>query len=372
MGINKAKNPSAAAELRHRAEERMGEQADALPVPLKVDDRERIIEELKIHQIELEMQNEELRRSQEELEKSRNNYAELYDFAPIGYFTFDRQGLIRAVNLAGAQLLGKERGLLVDKPFSRFIADEEGKVTFSQYLATVLQQEEMQRCEIRLTGKDGNVVHGQFQSVTLGKAGSKDGCILSSIVDGTVSNRLQTEVREAREYAESIIETMRRPILVLDADLKVVSANPSFYYSFKTTPEETIGNYLQELGSRQWDIPELLELLNKSINQNTGLNGYEVHGNFPAIGSRIILLNARRLHQKNNDGNCLILAMEDVSERKRTEEKLLQSGALQSAIFNSANFSSIATDAKGVIQIFNVGAEKMLGYSAAEVMNIEP
>ena len=369
MGNSSDKNLSAAAELRRRAEERSGEKADSSPLSLNGDDTGRIIEELKIHQIELEMQNEELRRSQEELEKSRNNYAELYDFAPIGYFTFDRQGLIRAVNLAGAKLLGKERSLLVDKPFSRFIADEEGKVTFSQYLATVLQQEEMQRCEIRLNGKDGNVVHGQFQSVTLGKTGSKDGCILSSIVDGTVSNRLQTEVRDAREYAESIIETMRRPILVLDADLKVVSANPSFYYSFKTTPEETIGNYFQELGSRQWDIPELLELLDKSLNQNTGLNGYEVHGNFPAIGSRIILLNARRLHQKNNDGNCLILAMEDVTERKRTEEKLLQSGALQSAIFNSANFSSIATDAKGVIQIFNVGAEKMLGYTAADVMN---
>ena len=69
------------------------------------------------------------------------------------------------------------------------------------------------------------------------------------------------------------------------------------------------------------------------------------------------------------DGELLVLAMEDVTARRRAEEALLEAGALQSAIFNSANFSSIATDAQGVIQIFNVGAERMLGYTAAEVVD---
>ncbi len=81
-----------------------------------------------------------------------------------------------------------------------------------------------------------------------------------------------------------------------------------------------------------------------------------------------MLLNARKL-QAGHHGELLVLAMEDVTARKRAEEALLKAGALQSAIFNSANFSSIATDEKGVIQIFNVGAERMLGYTAAEVMN---
>ena len=81
-----------------------------------------------------------------------------------------------------------------------------------------------------------------------------------------------------------------------------------------------------------------------------------------------MLLNARKL-QAGHHGELLVLAMGDVTERKRAEEALLKAGALQSAIFNSANFSSIATDERGVIQIFNVGAERMLGYTAAEVMN---
>src|SRR5688500_3972472 len=81
-----------------------------------------------------------------------------------------------------------------------------------------------------------------------------------------------------------------------------------------------------------------------------------------------MLLNACKL-QPGHHGELLVLAMEDVTARKRAEESLLKAGALQRAIFNSANFSSIATDAKGVIQIFNVGAERMLGYKAADVMN---
>src|SRR5215218_3210669 len=81
-----------------------------------------------------------------------------------------------------------------------------------------------------------------------------------------------------------------------------------------------------------------------------------------------MLLNARKL-QAGHHGELLVLAMEDVTARKQAEEALLKAGALQNAIFNSANFSSIATDEKGVIQIFNVGAERMLGYTAAEVMN---
>jgi PAS domain-containing protein len=81
----------------------------------------RLLHELQVHQIELEMQNAELRLTQETLELSRNMYAELYDFAPVGYFTIDAQGLIEGVNLKGAHLLGIERGLLLKRPFKVII-----------------------------------------------------------------------------------------------------------------------------------------------------------------------------------------------------------------------------------------------------------
>ena len=122
------------------------------------------------------------------------------------------------------------------------------------------------------------------------------------------------------------------------------------------------------MGNGQWDIPALRTLLEDVIPRSSVFNDFELEHTFPIIGHRVMLLNGRKL-RAGSHGELLVLAMEDVTARKRAEEALLEAGALQRAIFNSANFSSIATDAKGVIQIFNVGAERMLGYSAADVMN---
>jgi len=179
----------------------------------------------------------------------------------------------------------------------------------------------------------------------------------------------RTEIQDAREYAESIVETVRKPLVVLDAELKVLTANPSFYDTFQVTPEETIGSFIYDLGNRQWDIPELRVLFEDILPRETLFNDYEVDHEFPRVGRKIILLNAREIISKKIGSHIILLALEDITSRRQADELLLKTGALQSAIFNSANFSSIATDAKGVIQIFNVGAERMLGYTAAEVMN---
>ena len=133
-------------------------------------------------------------------------------------------------------------------------------------------------------------------------------------------------------------------------------------------PVETEGRLIYELGNGQWDIPDLRTLLEDIVPKSSVFDDFELDHTFPAIGRRVMLLNARKL-QAGHHGELLVLAMGDVTERKQAEEALRKGGALQSAIFNSANFSSIATDEKGVIQIFNVGAERMLGYTAAEVMN---
>ena len=166
----------------------------------------RLLHEFEVHQIELEMQNEELRRAREELELSLNKYAELYDFAPVGYFTFDATGLIREVNLAGAQLLGIERMLLVNKPFPTLIADAEERGIFSSHLKLVLQRQVMLKCEIKLKGKDGTVIHGQLQSVAVDNSESKVGYILTSIVDGSVRKQLEEALQNAHDKLESIVK----------------------------------------------------------------------------------------------------------------------------------------------------------------------
>jgi len=175
-------------------------------------------------------------------------------------------------------------------------------------------------------------------------------------------------IDDIENYAQNIVDTVREPLLILDATLRVRSANRAFYQTFHVSPAETEGRLIYELGNGQWDIPDLRTLLEDIVPKSSVFDDFEFEHTFPDIGRRVMLLNARKL-QAGQHGELLVLAMEDVTARRQAEEALVKAGALQSAIFNSANFSSIATDAKGVIQIFNVGAERMLGYTAAEVMN---
>jgi PAS domain S-box-containing protein len=175
-------------------------------------------------------------------------------------------------------------------------------------------------------------------------------------------------VEDIQNFALNIVDTVREPLLILDTTLRVRFANRAFYQTFHVSSEETENRLIYELGNGQWDIPDLRTLLEDVVPKSSVFNDFELEHTFPVIGRRAMLLNARKL-QAGHHGELLVLAMEDVTARKRAEEALLKAGALQSAIFNSANFSSIATDEKGVIQIFNVGAERMLGYTAAEVMN---
>ncbi len=178
----------------------------------------------------------------------------------------------------------------------------------------------------------------------------------------------QPLVEDIQNYAQNIVDTVREPLLILDATLRVRSANRAFYQTFQVSAAETEGRLIYELGNGQWDIPDLRTLLEDIVPKSSMFDDFELEHTFPAIGRRFMLLNARKL-QAGQHGELLVLAMEDVTARKKAEEDLVNAGALQNAIFNSANFSSIATDEKGVIQIFNVGAERMLGYEAAEVMN---
>lgn len=277
------------------------------------------------NEIELATENTELRRAQEELELSRDRFAKLYDFAPVGYFTFDELGLIREVNLTGAQLLGVERRALVNKPFIGFIADVDGREVFSNHLEEVLQRQGVQKCAVDLAGKGGAVIHGQLQSVAVDAAETKDSYILCSLVDGTLGNELETEIQDAREYAENIVETLREPLVVLNSDLQILTANRCFYQSFKVTPKETIGNYIYDLGNRQWDIPKLRVLFEDILPNDTVINGYEVEHDFLHIGPRTILLNARQIFRKKIGSHIILLALQDITESKQLSEKLLES-----------------------------------------------
>ncbi len=172
----------------------------------------------------------------------------------------------------------------------------------------------------------------------IAQAGSGPQLILLAIEDITEKMRLEKELAERTRDAkkaqfdaeaatranEDIIETVREPLLVLDSDLRVLKANRSFYDSFKVTPGETIGNLIYDLGDRQWDIPSLRTLLEEILPQDNKFDDYKVEHVFSGIGHKVMLLNARRITQKEIGSQLILLAIEDVTEKMRLEKELAE------------------------------------------------
>ncbi len=151
-----------------------------------------------------------------------------------------------------------------------------------------------------------------------------DGVVLTW-VDINALKRSLEKIKESRDYAEAIVETVREPLVILDRNLKVKTANRSFYQTFQTSPEETEEHLIYEMGNRQWDIPDLKKLLEDLLPQNTSFQNFEIKHEFPAIGRKIMRLNARRIFQGDNGPQMILLAIEDVTERGRMEEELRKS-----------------------------------------------
>ena len=174
---------------------------------------------------------------------------------------------------------------------------------------------------------------------------------------------------EASEYAASIINTIHEPLIALDQNLRVVSASRSFYDVFKVKPEETVGQLIYNLGNKQWDIPKLRELLESILPQKTTFDDYEVEHNFATIGRRIMLLNARRIERGMGKERIILLAIEDITERKRLQEESEASEKhYRSAFETSADGLLLVDRFKGDILNSNPYAQVLLGYSKEEFL----
>ncbi len=152
-----------------------------------------------------------------------------------------------------------------------------------------------------------------------------DGVVLA-LVDIDALKRSLEEVEEARNYAQGIVETLREPLLVLNGDLRVISANSAFYQFFKDVPQETENRLIYELGDHQWDIPALRNLLEEILPKDSVFQDFRVDFDFPAIGRRTMLLNARRLHRNSGREDLILLALEDITVRQEMDNLLKQSG----------------------------------------------
>jgi two-component system CheB/CheR fusion protein len=143
-----------------------------------------------------------------------------------------------------------------------------------------------------------------------------DGAVIT-FIDITARKRIEQMEQDSRIYADSVIDTIRESLVILDNELRVISANMSFYKTFQVSKEETENKLIYNIGGHQWDIPKLRELLEEIIPRNSKFNDFEMEYEFPRIGYRKMMLNARRIYQEGRGKEMILLAIEDITERVR-------------------------------------------------------
>jgi signal transduction histidine kinase/CheY-like chemotaxis protein len=153
------------------------------------------------------------------------------------------------------------------------------------------------------------------------QAGHHGELLVLAMEDVTERRRSEADLKAIETYAQNIVDTVREPLLILDTTLRVRSANRAFYQTFHVSSAETENRLIYELGNGQWDIPDLRTLLEDVVPKSSVFNDFQLEHTFPVIGRRVMLLNARKL-QAGHHGELLVLAMEDVTERRRSEEEV--------------------------------------------------
>jgi len=178
---------------------------------------------------------------------------------------------------------------------------------------------------------------------------------------------MKKTITRSAEFSDSVIDTIREPLIALNHDLRVVNASRSFYKFFKVVPEETVGQLIYDLGNKQWDIPKLRELLETILPEKATFDDYEVEHDFATIGRRTMLLNARQIQRESGKERIILLSIEDITERKQQEDLLTESEERYRRVFETASDGIVLLEKReGKITHVNPASEKMLGYNKKE------
>jgi two-component system CheB/CheR fusion protein len=294
-----------------------------------VEELESSNEEIKSTNEELQSANEELKTSQEETQsineelvtlntELQNKIEELtwvnsdidnvLASIDVGIIFLDRHMYIRRFNQAATQVAH-----LIETDLGRPIGHIVSKLAYADWIPEARRVfETLVSKEIEVPTKTGEwflMRVRPYRTVENAIEG-----VVMTFTNITEQKQAAEVVEAERTFAESIVDTVNQPLLVLDTELRVISANTAFYEAFKVKAEETRGQLIYELGNHQWNIPRLRHLLEEIIPQHNVFEGFEVAHEFPVIGRKKMRLNARQIEALNKQPALILLAIEDVTE----------------------------------------------------------
>jgi len=302
--------------LRKRAESVLAKQKERL-LELSSKDLKKLVHELGTHQIELEMQNEDLQRSQDEIDSSRRKYADLYDFSPVGYFTFDKNGLIQDVNHTGAGMLDREKRLLISRPIQNFI-ELNSHAAFRSHLRDVFRIKTRQTCEIYLKNKSGVQFPAQFQSIVVDSGEETSEACRTVVIDISERKRIELSLSESEEKFRTLFESASDALFIIDMKGKILDTNAIAYERLGYTKDELLRMPLSKLEDPYFAalLPERMEIMKKNGHMTVESVHLRKNGS-----SMPVELNARVM---NLHGEPVIFSVvRDITERKKAEQHIL-------------------------------------------------
>ncbi len=328
-----------ASELRRKAERQM---RTRVPVPASAAseaDARALVHELQVHQIELEMQNEELRRAQATAAEASEKYLSLFDFAPVGYFLWDHQGQIQEVNLAGAALIGRDRGSVVQKRFGQFLVVED-RTRFPEFCQLVLANDIKQTCEFRLL-RDGQEVEVLIEAIASEDQQGEEKFCRAAVIDITqqkraeklaainqalaaeISARKSAEVllRRSEEHFKALAEALPQIVWTADAEGDVDWFNHRWYDYTGQKQGEGKGWSWQSVAHPD-DIPRTLERWQQAV-RNVSIFENEIRVRRADGEYRWFLVRAWPLQSSNGDVVRWFGTNTDIQDLKAAQEALL-------------------------------------------------
>ena len=393
------------ATLRRRAEEILARNPEAVKNTPAGDVHE-LIEDLHVHQIELEMQNEELRRTQLELQKARDRFSDLYDFAPVGYFTINNKGMILEANLTGARLLDEERRNLINAHFNRFIAPHH-QDTFYHHCRAVFKSKSKKACDLKLLRKDDTQFYARLECVAYQEEAGNSRRIRMTVTD--ISDRVQANetLLQSEEKYRMLFEGMMSGFalreIIFDGrgnavDALILDVNPAYERITDLKKEQIIGKtvleVLPETDSNWFENFGKVALTGRPIqfeNYHHGLDKHLLMSVFKHKNNQVAVhflditdrknaeIELRKTHAElenrvlERTADLAVTNMQlqqEIEERKQAEKALSESELRYRTLFEVSMDAIFLETLEGRILHCNTTACEMFGYTKEELTGL--
>jgi len=356
-------------DLRRRAEKRITDSMDDIG-EMSAPEIQKLIHEFNVHQIELEMQNEALQRSQAETAGERRKYTDLYDFAPVGYFTLDNKGHIIEANVTGASLLGAEKRSLARQPFQRFIILGYFSI-FQSHLQKAHETQSKQICKLKLTGKDGAQFDALIDTIAVIDGKGKFDHYRSSVTDITEITRAEA-LRESETKYRGLYESTRDGMVMTDTEGHILECNRAYLEMLGYDGKEIKGLTYQQMTPAKWHDMEKDIVKNRVL--ETGYSDiYEKE--YIRKDGTVFPVFIRMWAIKDETGNVTGMwgIVSNITERKQAEEALRASQERYRYLVRHAPTGIYEVDltARKFLSVNDAMCE-YTGYTREEFLSMDP